>query len=339
MRSPRRRSFVVTLLLTMLASSIGSFSIGSAVTQEPIEPVRVAATVGMIGDVAAQVGGECAQVTSIMGSGVDPHVYQASARDVSVFQSAEIIFYGGYSLEGQLGEVLEGFSRRKPTVAVAEVTVPRGELITTDDAYGVDPHVWMDVSLWAGIVPAIARALGELRPECGDQFAANADRYVAQLGALHNWVGGAIATIPQGQRVLVTAHDAFSYYGRAYDIEVTGIQGISTESEAGVADIRQMARIVAERKVPAVFVESTINPRTVQAVVEAAGRLGHEIEIASQLYSDALGEQGTAGGTYIGMIYENTSNIVGDLGGEVPPLPDELAEWMQRWEPAAGEQR
>ena len=328
MRSPTSRFSRILLAAATVLLQCGWLSAQS-------EPLRAAATVGMIGDVAQQVGGECASVTAIMGSGVDPHVYQASARDVSTFQRAEVILYGGYSLEGQLGEVLDGFSRRKPTVAVSEAAVSREELITTQDAYGVDPHVWMDVSLWAGTVPVIAQAFTELRPECASLFEENAKEYLSQLEALHRWVGDAIATIPDPYRILITAHDAFSYFGRAYDIEVAGIQGISTESEAGVADIREMAELVADRGVPAVFIESTINPRTIQAVVNAAAQHGHEVEIGSQLYSDALGAEGTAGGSYIGMIYKNVSNIVSDLGGEVPPLPAALADWATRWGVAA----
>ncbi|HEX7003035.1 MAG TPA: zinc ABC transporter substrate-binding protein [Trueperaceae bacterium] len=322
------------LRLPMLLFAAAILSLLSSAWAQP-RPLRVAATVGMIGDVARNVGGDCAEVTAIMGSGIDPHVYQASARDVSIFQRAEVILYGGYFLEGQLGEVLEGFSRRKPTIAVSEAAVGREEVITTEDSYGVDPHVWMDVGLWADTVPVIARVFAELQPECSDYFEENAREYLANLQALHEWVKAAVATIPPQQRILITAHDAFSYFGRAYGIEVEGIQGISTESEAGVADIRRMADIVAHRRVPAVFIESTINPRTIQAVVDAAVQRGHRVEIGSQLYSDALGTEGTAAGTYIGMIYSNVSNIVGDLGGEVPPLPSELSDWAERWGIAA----
>jgi manganese/zinc/iron transport system substrate-binding protein len=299
-------------------------------------PVKVATTVGMIADVVSEVGAECVEVTAIMGSGVDPHVYQASARDVRTFSQADVIFYAGYSLEGQLGEVLAGFSSRKPTIAVSPEAIDPGSLITTQDVYGVDPHVWMDVSLWARTAPVIGEALADLRPGCAEEIRANVARYLGELEGLHEWVRRAVAAIPQGNRILVTAHDAFSYYGRAYGIEVAGIQGISTESEAGVADIRAMARVVAERKVPAVFIESTINRRTIQAVVDAAAQHGHLVRIGSELFSDAMGEQGTAGGTYIGMIYENTVAIVGDLGGTLPPLPPALAKWASRWNLATG---
>ena len=295
-------------------------------------PIDAVVTIGMIGDVVGSVGGDCVDVTAIMGPGVDPHLYQASARDVNTFQSAEVIFYSGYSLEGQLGEVLGRFSQMKPTIAVSPSSIDPGQLITVQDVYGIDPHLWMDAGLWANIAPAIGDALAELRPDCAEAINANVEAYSEQLHALHAWVKESVATIPEEQRILVTAHDAFNYYGRAYGIEVAGIQGISTESEAGVADIREMAKVVAEREVPAVFIESTINPRTIQAVIDAAQQQGHEVVIGGELYSDAMGEAGSVGGTYIGMIYENTKSIVTALSGELQPFPDALESWAEEWD-------
>lgn len=315
----------ILLLLTVLFANPWA----SATAQD--DPLRAVATVGMVGDMVAEVGGECVDASWIMGSGVDPHLYQASARDVSTLQQAQIIFYAGLSLEGQLGEVLAGFARRTPTVAVAEELSEPEDLIETDDAYGVDPHLWMDVGLWAKGIPVIEDALLEQRPDCADTVRANASRYSDRLLALDSWVREAVATIPAERRVLVTAHDAFAYFGRAYDIEVWGIQGVSTESEAGVTDIRETARLVAERRIPAIFVESTINPRTVQAVVEAARRLGHEVTLGEQLFSDAMGEEGTAQGSYIGMLHANTRAVVDGLGGELPPLPEQLTQWASEW--------
>lgn len=321
-RQPNR---LMILALTAIALSLPA--------RAAAQPLEVAATVGMIGDVASEVGGDCIRLTTIMGSGVDPHVYQASARDVRIFDQAQLILYSGNSLEGQLGEVLHSFARRKPTIAVAEAGIPAERLIETDDAYGVDPHTWMDVSLWAGTVEVIAEAVGDLEPECAQELRERAKRYLGELEALHEWIGQAIATIPQQSRILVTAHDAFAYFGRAYGIEVEGIQGISTESEAGVADIRRMTRLVAEREVPAVFIESTINPRTIKAVVDAAARMGHQVKLGAELYSDALGEKGTPEGSYIGMMVSNTRSIVSALGGDVPPLPAGLDDWAAGWEP------
>ncbi|MFG6159473.1 metal ABC transporter solute-binding protein, Zn/Mn family [Halomonas sp. 1390] len=303
---------------------------GQTMAAEP--PVTTVTTIGMIADVASEVGGECADVSAIMGPGVDPHLYQASARDVATLQQAEQIFYSGYSLEGQLGNVLERFAEITPTVAVAPSSIDTASLITVQDVYGIDPHLWMDASLWAQIIPTLADAFVEVRPDCEADIRANADAYASQLEALHGWIEESIATIPEEQRILVTAHDAFNYYGRAYGIEVAGIQGISTETETGVADIRRMTQVVIEREVPAVFIESTINPRTVQAVIDAAREKGHEVEIGGQLYSDAMGEAGTAGGTYIGMLHANTRHIVEALGGEPAALPETLEGWAERWE-------
>lgn len=313
------------------AAAILTLTAGSAGPAAADEPVDAVTTVGMLADVVATVGGDCADVTAIMGPGIDPHLYQASAGDVRTFQRADIIFYSGLHLEGQLGDVLGRFAQMKPTVAVAETSIDPDELIRVAVFHGGDPHVWMDVSLWARTIPTVAAALSELRPDCAANFEANAAAYGEVLAAFHPWVAAAIATIPEQQRILVTAHDAFNYYGRAYGIEVAGIQGISTESEAGVADIRHMADIVAERQVPALFVESTINPRTIQAVIDAVRERGHEVTIGGQLYSDAMGETGTADGTYIGMIYANTTTITEALGGTPPPLPAALGPWAEHW--------
>ena len=292
------------------------------------------ATVGMIGDIAQIVGGNCVVVDTMMGPGIDPHLYQATARDVQTLNRAGLILYSGYSLEGQLGDVFARYAERVPTLAVAEAGIPRDDLIATGDAYGIDPHLWMDVALWALTVPAIAEKLTELVPDCGPAIGANAERYDAQLAALDGWTAEAIASIPEDQRVLVTAHDAFAYYGRAYGIAVAGIQGISTQSEAAIADIRQTADLIVARAVPAIFVESTINPRTIEAVIAAAQQAGQDVEIGGQLYSDAMGEAGTAGGTYIGMIHSNTVSITTALGGTLPPLPAELQDWASQWSPS-----
>ena len=292
----------------------------------------VVTTVGMIADVAENVGGECVEVTALMGPGVDPHLYKASAGDVRTLQNANLVLYSGYSLEGQLGEVLDGFARRKPVVAVSEAGISEEDLLpASSGAYSYDPHVWMDVTLWSQTMDSIANALGELAPDCADAITENAETYKSQLAALDEWVAASITSIPESRRILVTAHDAFAYYGRAYDIEVEGIQGISTESEASLRDIRTVADTVAEREVPALFVESSINPRTIEAVLQAVQDRGFEASIGGQLFSDAMGENGTADGTYIGMIYSNTRAITEALGGTVAPLPEALNAWAETW--------
>lgn len=292
---------------------------------------RAVATVGMIGDVAAAIGGTCVAVDTLMGPGTDPHLYQAKASDVRTMQQSDIILYAGYQLEGQLGDVLDRLGERRPVLAVAEAAVPADALIKTNDAYGIDPHVWMDVSLWADTVHPIAEALVEIAPDCGAQMRDRAIAYEATLRALDDWVRASIGSIPERQRILVTAHDAFGYFGRAYAIDVVGIQGVSTEAEPSIADIRSTVDVIVERDVPAVFVESTINPRTVQAVVAAAEQRGHDVVLGSELYSDAMGEAGTPDGTYVGMIVHNTRSIVEALGGTLADLPPALSEWASQW--------
>ena len=311
------RTFVFALLLT-------GFTQASAQ-----DPVNVVATVGMIGDIAANVSGECAEVTTLMGPGVDPHLYKASAGDVRTLRGAELILYGGYTLEGQLGEVLERFGRTTPTVAVSEAAVPESELAQTS-AYGVDPHLWMDVGLWQDVTNVIAAELSILRPDC-EAILARAQAYERELAALDAWVQESLSTIPEGQRALVTAHDAFTYYGRAYGLDVIAIQGISTQSEAAIVDIREVADAILERGVPAIFVESSVNPRTIQAVRSAVQDRGQEVSIGGELFSDAFGEAGTWEGTYIGMLYKNTRTITEALGGTPQPLPTELSSWAEQW--------
>ena len=299
------------------------------------DAVKAVSTIGMIADVVANIGGDCVASETLMGAGVDPHLYQASAGDVRTLQSADVIFYSGYSLEGQLGDVLGEMSERVATIAVSPASIEPANLITVEDIYGIDPHLWMDASLWAKTVPTIAGALKEANADCAAAIDANAEKYAGKLNALHEWVAASIATVPEGQRVLVTAHDAFGYYGRAYGLDEVGIQGISTEAEASIADIRATVDSILERKVPAVFVESTINPRTINAVIDAAKSEGHDVVVGGELFSDAMGEEGTVGGTYIGMIYENTVNVTTALGGTPPALPAALKPWAEHWELAS----
>jgi manganese/zinc/iron transport system substrate-binding protein len=299
------------------------------------QPVAVA-TVGMLADVARNVAGDCVAVETMIGPGTDPHLYKASAGDVGLLFGADAILYVGHNLEGQLGEVLGKVAARKPTKAVAEAAVPPDRLIHPPGAEYPDPHVWMDAALWAGTAPVIAEVLGGLVPDCAEAMRARAAGYAAELAALDDWVRASVATIPERQRILVTAHDAFAYYGRAYGIEVHGIQGISTESEAGIADIRDTVDTVVGRRIPAVFIESTINPRTIQAVVDAAAGRGHAVILGPELYSDAMGEAGSAAGTYIGMIHSNTVAIVTALGGRPAALPGALVAWADRWKVEKG---
>jgi len=297
-------------------------------------PLNILATVGMIADVAQNVAGECAAVSTLIGPGTDPHYFSATPRDVDALARAELIFYVDRTLEERLADILDNFRDRTPTVGLADATFDMDTLLEDPDAPGtLDPHLWMDVSRWARLAPVIADSIAAQRPDCAEAMADNVERYAAQLDALHSWVGDAIATIPEGQRLLVTAHDAFYYFADAYGIEASeAIEGISTASEASIGDIREVAAFVIERGVPAVFVETTINPRTMQALVAEVQSQGHDVTIGGALFSDAMGDDGTPEGTYIGMIRANTATVTTALGGALPDWPEALADWAQDWD-------
>ncbi|MGY6632763.1 MAG: metal ABC transporter solute-binding protein, Zn/Mn family [Alkalilacustris sp.] len=294
-------------------------------------PLRVLATVGMVADVAANVAGPCAEVQTLIGPGVDPHDYSATPSAVDAIAAADLILYVDRTLEERLADVLDRFRARTPTLGLARASFAPEALLDDPDAPGtMDPHLWMDVSRWARIAPVIAEAIAEQRPDCAADMAGRVAEYTGQLEALHGWVAEAIATIPEGQRLLVTAHDAFEYFADAYGIEASeAIEGISTASEASIGDIRAVAAFVVERGVPAVFVETTVSPRTVEALVAEVRSQGHEVRIGGELFSDAMGAAGTPEGSYIGMIRANTLTITEALGGQAPAWPAPLAAWAE----------
>lgn len=292
------------------------------------EPVRVLATVGMIGDLAGRVGGDCAEVKVLIGPGNDPHLFQPRASDIGRLQEAQVVLHLGLNLEGRLGSVLARLARDRQVAALGEVAIPPAELLSANGA--PDPHLWMDVSLWSRLVPTIAAELARARPDCQADLASRAAELQAELAALHAWAAESLASIPEHARVLVTAHDAFGYFARAYGLRQLAIQGFSTESEASVADIRAVAAEVVAAGVPAVFVESTINPRSIQAMLEAVQAAGGTADLGASLFSDAMGAEGTPEGTYIGMIRWNVRAIVAALGGTVAPWPEALRPWAER---------
>ncbi|MCL4188924.1 MAG: zinc ABC transporter substrate-binding protein [Rhodobacteraceae bacterium] len=292
-------------------------------------PVPVVATFGVIADSATRLAGDCAEVSALVPAGGDPHLYEATPGDVRRLQQAGLVLYLGLGLEGRLAAVLERLGARQPVVGLG-AAIPPGRLAT--DAQGAtDPHVWMDPAIWAEVLPALAAALAAAAPDCADRIAAAAAAHAAELRALAAWSAASLATIPPEARVLVTAHDAFGYFGRAYGLEVEAIQGLSTEAEPSVADIRAVAELVAARRVPAVFVETTINPRTIETMVAAARDRGHAVALGPALYADAMGPEGTPEGTLIGMTRANIAAIAGALGGAALPLPAELGDWAQAW--------
>jgi len=271
-------------------------------------PIQVVCTTGMVADIAKNVGGEHVAVTALMGAGVDPHLYTASSADVSKLSRADIILYSGLHLEGKLSELLERMGSRKPTTAVAG-KLPADKIIS-DTAGAHDPHVWFDVALWSHAAAEGAEALAAFDPPHAEAYRANLKTYQDRLAKLDDYAREQLATVPKERRVLVTAHDAFHYFGNAYGIEVRGIQGISTTSEAGVRQVRELVDFLVARKIKAVFVETSVSDQNIRSLLEGAAARGHTVVIGGTLFSDAMGDEGTPEGTYEGMVKHNVDTIV-----------------------------
>lgn len=298
-------------LLLLLTAAI--LLAGCATPAESSGKLRVVTTIGQIANAAEIIGAEFVEVTPLMGAGVDPHLYVASEGDVTTLQDADVILYNGLFLEAQMNDILEQISEYKLAVPVAEA-IPAERLLASPiypDEH--DPHVWFDVQLWMIVVGGVRDALIEADPAHAAQFAENAQAYLAELEELDAYVRSQAERLPAEQRILITAHDAFNYFGRAYGFDVLGLQGISTQSEASTADVQELARVIVDRQVPAIFVESSVPVRNVEALQEAVRALDHEVVIGGQLFSDAMGSPGTAEGTYIGMVRYNIDTIVGAL--------------------------
>jgi len=279
-------------------------------------PLRVVCTTGYVADLLREVGGAHVEVEAMMGPGVDPHLYKATPRDVRKLNRADVVFYNGLHLEGRLVGLLEKLARFKPVFAVTEGRIEQQDprlRKTAGSADVYDPHVWFDVGLWAQCALDTAEQLAELVPEHADDFRANAEAYAEQLNQLDAQCRSRLGVIPAEQRVLVTAHDAFGYFGAAYDVEVRGLQGLNTADEASLAAINQLVDLLVRRQVKAVFVESSVPPKNVQALVEACAARGHRLAIGGELYSDALGPPDTPQATYVGVVRHNLETIVAAL--------------------------
>jgi len=277
--------------------------------------LQIVATTGMIADMVENIVGDLAEVESLMGPGVDPHLYKASHGDLVKLRAADLIFYNGHHLEGKMGEVLEKIDAlpNKEVIAVAETIAEEKLVVSEIEGPIYDPHIWFDVALWTEIISPILSQLKLSLPEHIEQLDKNATAYKAKLIELDTWVESEIASIPKEQRMLITAHDAFTYFGEAYDIEVTALQGISTVSEAGLKDVTSLVNLIADSGVKAVFVETSVSEKAIQSVVEGVKAKGGNVEIGGSLYSDAMGEANSPQGNYIGMVRSNVDTIVNSL--------------------------
>jgi len=275
--------------------------------------LNIVTTTTMITDLVKNIGGDSVNLQGLMGSGVDPHLYKASEGDVSKLTNADVVFYSGLHLEGKLVDVFEKMGRKTNTIALAEV-LDKNKLIGSEYfASNFDPHIWFNIQYWKQLTNSLTEELSKLDPNNASYFEANKTAYLKKLDILENDIKKTIATLPEEKRVLVTAHDAFNYFGEAYGFEVVGLQGLSTATEAGVQDVQNLAKLIIDKKVQAIFVETSVPKRTIEALQQAVLSKGFQVEIGGTLYSDALGNAGTEEGTYLGMFRYNVKTIVEGL--------------------------
>ncbi|WP_286923826.1 MULTISPECIES: metal ABC transporter solute-binding protein, Zn/Mn family [Lysinibacillus] len=298
--------------VVVFSLSLLLFGCSTDTTKEDREGV-VVATTGQIADAIKAISGGHLRVSALMGPGVDPHLYKATQSDLSKLDKAEVIFYNGLHLEGQMLDIFEQMSKSKSVLAVGETLNKSDLLASDDDAMLHDPHIWFDIELWKGVVQAIGTKLQEEYPEFKDDFVANEKEYLKQLDELQVYAKDRVNEIPEKQRILVTAHDAFNYFGRSQGFDVRGLQGLSTDSEYGVKDVQEMVDFLVANKIKAIFIESSVSDKAMKAVIEGAKEKGHDIVIGGELFSDAMGAEGTKEGTYIGMYQHNIDTIVDAL--------------------------
>lgn len=303
----KRKHIMLVLLMIMTGCKDGT-------KKEENGKLKVVTTTSLLTDLLQQIGGGAIQVEGLMGSGVDPHLYKASEGDVNKLYTADIVFYSGLHLEGKLVDIFEKIERQhKKTVALAEI-LDKDDLLSSEYfASNYDPHIWFNIQFWKKIAQYATEKLQEADPKNAELFAANNKQYLQKLDALEKEIRETIETLPPEKRILVTAHDAFSYFGKAYGFQVLGLQGISTATEAGVQDVQRLSEFIIRNKVKSIFIETSVPRRTIEALQASVASKGHEISIGGSLYSDALGTKGTVDGTYIGMFRHNVNTIVGAL--------------------------
>ncbi len=306
---------VAVISLSMLVSGCGREAPAAGASDR----YTIVTTVGMVSDIVRQVAGDKAQVVGLFGEGVDPHLYKPTRDDVVALMRADVIFYCGLMLEGKMASILAKVGRKKPAWAVTDA-IDRDYLLMPEGSEGhADPHVWMDPSAWAQAVQMVADSLSEYDPDNAAYYRQNAEAYLEQIRALERYGREVLATVPPQGRVMITSHDAFRYFGRAYDLTVLGVQGLSTESEAGLQGINSLIDLIGDKDVKAVFVETSVPQKNIRALIEGVAARGRRIEIGGSLFSDAMGPAGTYEGTYVGMLDHNITTVARALGGEAPP--------------------
>ncbi len=302
-----------TLGLNVFLSLVGLLLLGWAFSAQA--QLKVVTTTGMIADLTQNIGGQHVEVTALMGSGVDPHLYKATQGDLRRLTKADIILYNGLHLEGKMQDIFEKMARKKPVFAVSSL-IPHSQL--RQHGHFPDPHIWFDLSLWQQAGQRVLQILQQQDPKNQQAYADNAQTYLNEMQQLHQWIQTKVLSIPAKQRILITAHDAFGYFGQAYGMQVMGLQGISTASEFGLQDIKQLKDIIVQNQIKAVFVESSVSPRFIQSLVAGVKAEGHDLSIGGELYSDAMGKSDTPTGSYFGMVKHNVKTIVDALKNATP---------------------
>lgn len=297
------------LILTFL---LLSFACKFENKEERTKP-KIVATTSILADGIRNIVGENAEVVALMPAGVDPHLYKASVRDLDLLQEADLVLYHGLFLEGKMTEIFEKLAYSQNLINVSE-DIPQDLLLRSGpEAHSVDPHIWFDVSLWSKALAHASEELIKWKPEWKTAITANTESYLSDLASLHQDNLKKVAELRKANQALITAHDAFSYFGKAYNLEVLGLQGLSTLSEPGLRDLTGLVSFIVERNIHAVFAEQTISPKAIEAVVAGCANQNHEIKLAGPLYTDSLGAPDSAAGTYIGMVKTNVQVIFESL--------------------------
>ncbi len=296
----------------ILFAIIGALTL-TACSETTEKETLIVCTTGMIGDAVKHLMGDSVKVEVLMGPGVDPHLYKATQGDITDLNNADVIIYNGLHLEGKMVEIFEKLSRLKTTIAVGNQLDKRKLINNTDFVGAEDPHIWFDVALWSEAITRVAKELQQQFPEKEKTITYNLEVYQAELKELDDFARSQIATISDSQRVMITAHDAFKYFGKAYGMEVRGLQGISTAAEYGLQDVSELVKFIADHKIKAIFVESSVPKKSIEAVIEGCRERGHDVKLGGELFSDAMGSEGTPEGTYMGMVRHNVNTITGAL--------------------------
>lgn len=311
--------FLLMLMLILPSCDQSSGEKKSESGSESSSQLSIVTTTGMITDPTTEIVGDHAEVIGLIGTGIDPHLYKPTRTDIATLSNADVVLYTGLMLEGRMTDAFVRIAGSGVSVKPVTELIDEESLLSPPEFEGHhDPHLWMDPTAWSLAVDVITQTLVDADPDHAESYQANAAEYQSRLSALDSYAQEVLSSVPESQRILVTAHDAFNYFGQRYNYQVVGIQGISTESEAGVRDIERIVDLIVENNVGAVFVETTVSDRNINALIAGAKARGHDVIIGGSLYSDAMGEPGTYEGTYIGMIDHNVTTIARALGGTAP---------------------